>query len=265
MRRRLTRGPLVAAILLPCLLAVAGLFAWRSHAAQAVYRRLFRRGTLAQRLAQYGAPARARLAPHFDRAGLAYPPKRVLLVGIKDARTLELWAAGASQSLRFVREYPILGASGAAGPKLRRGDRQVPEGVYRVESLHPNSLYHLALRLDYPNAFDRAQAAADGRDDLGGDIMIHGKTGSVACLAMGEEAIEDLFVLAADAKVQNVTVVLAPLDMRTKGVPSPPAGAPGLDGELVWSDRRRAERNIPDGVVSCGAPRAVGEELSERT
>jgi murein L,D-transpeptidase YafK len=98
---------------------------------------------------------------------------------------------------------------------LREGDRQVPEGIYPIESLNPNSSYHLSLRVGYPNAFDRAQAANEGRKNLGGDIMIHGKSVSIGCLAMGDEAAEDLFVLAADTGLQNIKVVLSPMDFRT--------------------------------------------------
>ena len=68
--------------------------------------------------------------------------------------------------------YPIRAASGALGPKLREGDRQVPEGVYDIESLNPNSRFHVALRVGYPNAFDRQMAGREGRTALGGDIMI---------------------------------------------------------------------------------------------
>ena len=49
---------------------------------------------------------------------------------------------------------------------------------------------------------------------LGGDIMIHGSSVSVGCLAMGNEAAEDLFVLAADTGLTNVTVIIAPVDFR---------------------------------------------------
>ena len=45
---------------------------------------------------------------------------------------------------------------GHAGPKLREGDMQVPEGVYAVESLNPNSMYHVALRVGYPSRAARA-------------------------------------------------------------------------------------------------------------
>jgi len=102
------------------------------------------------------------------------------------------------------------------GPKLKEGDKQVPEGVYRVESLNPNSRYHLAVRINYPNEFDRRQAEIDGRTSLGGDIMIHGSCCSVGCLAMGDEAVEDLFVLAGEVGIDNVSVILCPMDFRKR-------------------------------------------------
>jgi len=52
-----------------------------------------------------------------------------------------------------------------ARPKLKEGDQQVPEGIYRIESLNPNSLYHLALRVNYPNQEDRRRAIEDGRKE----------------------------------------------------------------------------------------------------
>ena len=176
--------------------------------------------TVEERLKAYGLAARARLEPHFKKAAVVYPPARLVLVGIKDERRLELHAAGTDGRLRLVRDYRVQGASGELGPKLREGDRQVPEGIYTVESLNPNSRFHLSLRVGYPNAFDRAKARLDGREKLGGDIMIHGSNVSIGCLAMGDEAAEDLFVLAADTGLKNITVILAPVDFRRgKSVP----------------------------------------------
>jgi len=171
--------------------------------------------TVAERLEQVGPAARGRLEPHFAKAGVAYPPAGLALIGLKEARQLEVWARDGEGSYCHVLSYPILAASGGPGPKLREGDRQVPEGLYRVESLNPNSRYHLALRLNYPNADDRRRAAADGRTDLGGDIMIHGDSVSVGCLAMGDTAAEDLFVLVADAGLDRTEVILLPIDYRT--------------------------------------------------
>jgi len=131
---------------------------------------------------------------------------------------LQVQASNQTNGYHFLRSYSILAASGGPGPKLREGDRQVPEGIYPIELLNPNSSYHLSLRIGYPNEFDRAQAAKEGRKNLGGDIMIHGKSASIGCLAMGDEAAEDLFVLAADTGLQNIKVVLSPVDFRTGAV-----------------------------------------------
>ena len=188
--------------------------------------------TVAQRLEQYGEPARKRWAPAFEAAAVAYPPRSIVLVGFKQEKRLDVIAGPEGGPLRFIRSYPILAASGGPGPKLREGDRQVPEGIYRIESLNPNSLYHLSLRVSYPNEFDRKVAAQEGRDDLGGDIMIHGSDSSVGCLAMGDEAAEDLFVLAADAGLKNIKVVLTPVDFRTHDLPQMTSALPAWTGEL---------------------------------
>ncbi len=183
--------------------------------AGAIWRRLAGGATVAQRLEQHGPAARERLRPFFIEAGINYPPAQLTLIGIKDRKELELWARNRDGPFRLVRTYPILAASGQLGPKLREGDRQVPEGLYRIESLHPNSMFHLALRVDYPNLDDRSRAEADGRSDLGGDIMIHGGAASIGCLAMGDQAAEDLFVLVADVGLASTDLILTPIDFRS--------------------------------------------------
>jgi hypothetical protein len=176
--------------------------------------------TVAERLNQFGETARGRWKPCFDRAQTPYPPAGVKLVAFKTEQLLEVYAVDRSGRSHWICSYPILAASGVPGPKLQEGDGQVPEGIYPVESLNPNSRFHVALRVGYPNAFDRSQAEKDGRTKLGGDIMIHGSSVSVGCLAMGDEAAEDLFVLAADTGLPKVTVIIAPVDFRAgKTVP----------------------------------------------
>jgi hypothetical protein len=196
------------------------------------YQSLRGRRTVAERVAEYGPAVRARLAPAFLEAGVAYPPRRVLLLGFKQERQLEVWGAGEDDRLKLLKTYPILGASGRIGPKLQEGDRQVPEGFYSIESLNPNSLFHLALRVNYPNEHDRARAKAEGRTHLGGDIMIHGSTSSVGCLAMGNEAAEDLFVLAAETGIQNTSVILSPVDFRVRDLPGDVPALPVWTNEL---------------------------------
>ena len=49
--------------------------------------------------------------------------------------------------------------------------------------------------------------------------MIHGRNVSIGCLAMAAEAVEDLFVLAADTGLDNISVILSPVDSRSKELP----------------------------------------------
>ena len=209
LRCRRTTLWMIGAAVVACLIAGGGYVLAR------LYPTVLGTRTIDDRLRQYGPAARGRLAPSFHAASLAYPPGEVRLVAFKRERRLDVFAAARqSGSLRYVRSYRILGASGVEGPKLREGDRQVPEGVYAVESLNPNSRFHLSLRLNYPNAFDREMGAKDGRTSLGGDIMIHGGDRSVGCLAMGDDVAEELFVLAADVGIENVSVVIVPFNLR---------------------------------------------------
>jgi murein L,D-transpeptidase YafK len=200
------------------LLCIVGLgFALRRHLDAAVgiaTARLTTKKSMADRLTQYGDAARSRLTPAFMKRGVGYPPRSLVLAGIKDERRLEVHASDAAGPKRFICAYPILAASGSLGPKLQEGDGQVPEGIYPIESLNPNSRFHLSLRLGYPNDFERGQAAREGRTRLGSDIMIHGKAVSAGCLAVGDRAVEELFVLAADTGLTNITVILAPVDFR---------------------------------------------------
>jgi hypothetical protein len=160
-----------------------------------------------------GPRVRPRWEALFRAARLSYPPAELALLAFKRERRLEVWARDGGAWAR-IDAIAILAASGGAGPKLRQGDLQVPEGLYRLIAFNPNSRFHLSMMLDYPNTDDLAFAAADGRFDLGGDIFIHGDTRSIGCLAIGDRPIEDLFVLVADLGIDHVQVVIAPHDPR---------------------------------------------------
>jgi L,D-transpeptidase catalytic domain len=178
------------------------------------------RHTINDRVEQFGNAVRQRLVPEFRRLDIAYPPGEIIIVGLKQENRLEVWVSEANKTPKLLKTYPILGASGSLGPKLQDGDMQVPEGLYEIESLNPNSMYHLALRVNYPNEFDKIKGKLDGRKYLGGDIMIHGKNCSIGCLAMGDKAAEELFVLAAETGIDNIKVILSPVDFRIKQLPS---------------------------------------------
>lgn len=188
-----------------------------------------------QVLAELRPRLRPALASAAAREGIPYPPAQVVLVGLKSERRLEAWAQAAA-GWRLLCSYAVLGASGGPGPKRRQGDLQVPEGVYRLTTFNPNSSYHLSLRVDYPNADDRRAARLEGRTQLGGDIYIHGRDVSIGCLAIGDAAIEELYVLLADVGLSRVRVILMPAAEPVAG-----ADQPAWVHELYRRLRREAE------------------------
>ena len=44
--------------------------------------------------------------------------------------------------------------------------------------------------------------------------MIHGKAVTIGCVPVGDDAIEDIFYLASAVGIKNVSVIIAPYDMR---------------------------------------------------
>ncbi len=167
----------------------------------------------------------------------------VRLIAVKDARTLELWARKAGAPWTKLKTYPFTAYSGGLGPKLREGDGQIPEGVYEIEYLNPNSSYHLSMKVNYPNAFDRAKAKADGRTQLGGDIFIHGKAVTIGCIPIGDEAVEELFYFVATAGKAKVRVVIMPVDFRL-GAASPEIAGIGWEAELYAAIRADLEKTF---------------------
>lgn len=196
--------------------------------------------TVTQVLRALGPKVDAQLAPLFRTAGVAYPPAALTMVAFKAEKRLDVFASNqldddkVSNAPRLIFSRPILAASGSAGPKLQEGDLQVPEGFYRLELLNPNSRYHLSLRVNYPNDDDIRRGQEDGRplETLGGDIMIHGGSGSTGCLAMGDPVIEELFVLAARTGLDAIQLIIVPCDFRTGKTPDLPASAP------AWTNHR---------------------------
>jgi hypothetical protein len=213
--------------------------------------------TVEERLEQYGAAVEGRLRDRFVDAGVEYPPRSLAYLAFKDARRLEVYARNTdTEPWRFVTEYAVLAASGSPGPKLRQGDRQVPEGFYRAALLNPNSRFHLSIGLDYPNELDCAIAQQEGRASLGGDIMIHGNEVSIGCLAMGDSAAEDLFILAALAGREHLRVIIAPTDFRVRPVSA-------VREERAWV--QRLYEGIRDSLVGYPSPAVpAGREGDER-
>lgn len=163
---------------------------------------------------RYGLRTEPELMRFFSQANVAYPPKDVALLAFKKERKVELWAKNGNENWHFVHTYPLTAFSGRLGPKLKERDGQIPEGIYRLITFNPFSSMHLSMMIDYPNHFDRLQASKDGRRQLGNNIFLHGKSLSVGCLAVGDRAIDQLFLLARRVGLSHVKVIIAPNDLR---------------------------------------------------
>ena len=197
----------------------------------------------------------------FAAAGVGYPTG-VMLRAFKQEEELELWAEPPAPG-RWVRvaRYPITAASGDLGPKRRRWDRQVPEGFYRVDGFNGASRYHLSLHVDYPNASDRTLG---NRRHPGNNIFIHGDEVSSGCIAVGDRAIEQLYLVALDsiAAGHQVRVQIFPCRFSS----------PGCERRLAALSRRKPRlaefwANLREGFEAferAGAPPAVTVDASGR-
>ncbi|KTC93662.1 Legionella secretion system protein A [Legionella drozanskii LLAP-1] len=168
---------------------------------------------------KYGLRTEPELVRFFANANIAYPPREVALLAFKKERHVELWAKNENQNWRFIHTYPLTAFSGRLGPKLKERDGQIPEGIYRLTTFNPFSSMHLSMMINYPNNYDRLQAIKDGRRRLGNNIFLHGKSVSVGCLAVGDKAIDQLFLLTRRVGLNHVKIIIAPNDLR-KGKPA---------------------------------------------
>ncbi len=141
-------------------------------------------------------------------------PTELTLIGLKYERILEVWGRVKNGKWRHITNYKFTAFSGRLGPKLKEGDRQIPEGIYGISYLNPNSKFHLSLKVNYPNSFDKKMAKKEKRVNLGGDIMIHGSNRTIGCIPIGDEKIEELYFLAEKVGIKNIKVILSPVDFR---------------------------------------------------
>lgn len=165
---------------------------------------------------KYGLRVEPRLISYFKKARVNYPPRDIALLAFKSERKVELWAKNEKQSWKHIHNFPLTGYSGRLGPKLRVNDKQIPEGVYKLVNFNPYSSMHLSMMINYPNTFDREKGYKDGRRDLGNNIFIHGRDLSVGCLAVGDYAIDQLFILTRRVGLDHTQVIIAPNDLRHK-------------------------------------------------
>ncbi len=127
----------------------------------------------------------------FKDAGVDFPPERLLFRVFKAELELEVWAADEARGpMTHLATYTICDAPPYEGPKTEEGDNIVPEGFYRIDMLKEMSDFFLAMRIGYPNRLDKRLRRT------GSAIMIHGACCSVGCLAMSDERIMELYLMA---------------------------------------------------------------------
>jgi murein L,D-transpeptidase YafK len=119
----------------------------------------------------------------------------------KQRRTMTLYNAGVA-----VRTYQVALGKEPTGDKLRIGDNRTPEGLFHIDARNPQSKYHMALHISYPDAEHIQRARALGFA-AGGDIMIHGLPPAYAdlgakhrdydwtngCIAVTDQEIEEIW------------------------------------------------------------------------
>lgn len=112
----------------------------------------------------------------------------------KDAE-FEIWKMKPDGRYVHFKTFPMCRWSGQLGPKTAEGDRQVPEGFYRITpgQMNPTSEYYLSFNVGYPNAYDRAWGHA------GGSIFVHGACSSAGCFSMTDAQIDQIYAVAREA------------------------------------------------------------------
>ena len=169
----------------------------------------------------------------FREKNIPYPPDEIFFRAFKsepgkDFGIVELWARdGAMKQFKLVKTYDVCYASGGPGPKRAQGDGQVPEGFYTISGWNPASSYHLSMRISYPNESDKILGA---RGNPGGDIFIHGRCVSIGCLAMTDDKIDELYIIALDVKNHSrrpINFHIFPLRMNDAGMKTLRATAAG--------------------------------------
>jgi murein L,D-transpeptidase YafK len=188
-----------------------------------------------------------------------------LLIRIfKEENTLEVWIEKSGQ-FDLALSYPICAWSGELGPKIKEGDRQSPEGYYFISerNLNPNSKYHRAINVGFPNAYDQAL------NRTGSALMIHGSCLSAGCYAITDAPMEDLYnaVLGAQANGQtSIPIHIYPFRLTNENLARHSNNRWAefwrnlAEGDYIFSTTKRAPE-----VEVCGDRYSFGAEINNCT
>lgn len=155
---------------------------------------------------------------HASAAQTQHAPHADHIVIHKSAHTMELSSGG-----NILATYQVAIGPGGSGFKLQEGDKVTPVGRYHIVSRSP-SVFHIFMRLDYPNADDRARFAELKKNGtlpknatIGGDVGIHGaprqaewkkihKTvdWTFGCIAVDDDEIEEVAAMVPDGTIVDI-------------------------------------------------------------
>jgi murein L,D-transpeptidase YafK len=110
-----------------------------------------------------------------------------------------------------LKTYRVALGRAPIGAKEYEGDQRTPEGIYSIDFHKPDSDYHLALHISYPEQHNIDRASAEGLS-AGSDIMIHGLPNgrgwlgrfhrrsdwTAGCIAVTDFEIEEIFRAVPD-------------------------------------------------------------------
>jgi len=153
------------------------------------------------------------LKNEFALKNLNFPPKEILISAYKNEEVINVFVKQNNKYLHF-KNYDFCYASGKLGPKRKEGDLQVPEGYYHIDRFNPSSSYYLSLGINYPNHYDKKVGE---KNNLGGDIFIHGNCVSIGCIAITNDKIKELYLLSVLAKNEGqskIPVQIFPFDLN---------------------------------------------------
>jgi len=120
----------------------------------------------------------------WPETALPVDAKADLVVVHKAARRMELYRGS-----ELLKAYPVSLGRHPTGRKQQQGDGRTPEGEYRLDYRNPNSSFHKALHISYPQSDDVATARKHGADP-GGLVMIHGMKNGLGWLGRLHRVID---------------------------------------------------------------------------
>lgn len=154
------------------------------------------------------------ISSKLNQQGIRMDKLNLIFVVYKAEKLLDVFAKQINEpTYKKVLSYSICNPYMLLGPKRKQGDMHVPEGFYNISRYNPVSNFFLSLGINYPNLSDRRKSNST---NPGGDIYIHGSCVSAGCIAVTDDLIKEVYLLAIHARnngQQHIPVYIFPFKM----------------------------------------------------